>query len=506
MTCRGGGLLRFAFIENKLIPSYCLKKSVSTLPISRCKNLQLQPLNPSFSPNEELQKILIGKQLLIDEIPFTIAEIQEHYENGYVMYRKGLETNGKLTICQRCGNNDPRMFAVFPCARCQEECTYCRNCIMMGRISECTPLINWTGPNIKTKLYESPLVWTGTLSEGQQTASEKVVTAVQKNEDLLVWAVCGAGKTEVLFAGINEALSAGKRVCIATPRTDVVLELTPRLKAVFPEIPVAALYGGSEDRHLNAPLTISTTHQLLRFYKAFDTVILDEVDAFPYSVDKTLQYAVKQSRKPDSSMIYLTATPNEKWQRECRFGKRNFVTIPARYHRHPLPVPEFVWCGNWQKQLQKNRLPDNVLRWIEKRLQSNKQSLLFVPQIELMEKILPLLQKLHPDIQSVHAEDPERKEKVQAMRNQKTPILLTTTILERGVTFPNIDAAVLGSEDRIFTESALVQIAGRVGRSADYPNGTITFFHYGKTKTMVKARNQIIRMNIEARKKGLVDG
>lgn len=506
MTCIGGVLLRFAIIENKLIPSHCLATPVSTLPISSYENLQAKPFNPSFSPNKELPRILTGKQLLIDDLPFTIAEIQEHYENGYVLYRKGLEINGKLTICYRCGNNDPRMFAIFPCARCHEECTYCRSCIMMGRISACTPLISWTGPDFKTNLFDSPLVWTGTLSEGQQTASQRVVSAVKNNEDLLVWAVCGAGKTEVLFAGINEALSAGKRVCIATPRTDVVLELAPRLKAVFPEIPVASLYGGSEDRHLYAPLTISTTHQLLRFYKAFDTVILDEVDAFPYSVDKTLQYAVKQARKPHSSMIYLTATPHEKWQKECRLGKRNFVTIPARYHRHPLPVPEFVWCGSWKKHLKKNRLPDHVLRWIEKRLHSKKQSLLFVPQIELMEKILPLLQKLHPDIQSVHAEDPERKKKVQAMRNKEIPLLLTTTILERGVTFPNIDVAVLGAEDRIFTESALVQIAGRVGRSADFPNGAITFFHYGKTKAMVKARNQIVWMNIEARKMGLIDG
>jgi competence protein ComFA len=122
-----------------------------------------------------------------------------------------------------------------------------------------------------------------------------------------------------------------------------------------------------------------------------------------------------------------------------------------------------------------------------------------------MEQLLPLLKKLHPKIESVHAEDPQRKEKVQAMRNKEIPILLTTTILERGVTFPNLDVAVLGAEDRIFSESALVQIAGRVGRSSDYPSGDITFFHYGKTEAMVKARRQILHMNKEAREKGLID-
>lgn len=376
---------------------------------------------------------------------------------------------------------------------------------MMGKISECTPLISWNGPPPEQPLPANILEWDGKLSAGQQTASDRVVEAIQQNLELLVWAVCGAGKTEVLFQGIEAALSAGKRVCIATPRTDVVLELTPRLKAAFPAISVASLYGGSEDRHMYAPLTIATTHQLLRFYKAFDTVILDEVDAFPYTVDESLKHAAAQAKKAISSMIYLTATPNEKWQRECRMGKRNFTTIPARFHRHPLPVPRFAWCGNWQKQLKKDKLPSNVLKWIQTRIQSNKQTLLFFPHIPLMEKALPILRQLDPIIEAVHAEDPQRKEKVQQMRARELSVLLTTTILERGVTFPNIDVAVIGSEDAIFTESALVQIAGRAGRSSEYPTGNVTFFHYGKTNAMLKARRQIILMNREGVKKGFID-
>jgi competence protein ComFA len=84
-------------------------------------------------------------------------------------------------------------------------------------------------------------------------------------------------------------------------------------------------------------------------------------------------------------------------------------------------------------------------------------------------------------------------------------MLLTTTILERGVTFPNIDVAVVGAEDDLFSESALVQIAGRAGRSKDYPKGAVMFFHYGKTEAMFKARRQIQSMNREGVKRGLID-
>lgn len=144
---------------------------------------------------------------------------------------------------------------------------------------------------------------------GAKRASDRIAESVLQRTDCLIWAVCGAGKTEVLFAGINTALQKGLFVCIAAPRTDVVLELGPRLKNVFPSIDVAVLYGGSEDRLKLSPITISTTHQLLRYKEAFDVVILDEVDAFPYSVDPALQFAVEKARKRNSSLIYLTATP-----------------------------------------------------------------------------------------------------------------------------------------------------------------------------------------------------
>lgn len=83
------------------------------------------------------------------------------------------------------------------------------------------------------------------------------------------------------------------------------------MKEVFPNINVAALYGGSLDREKDAALVVATTHQLLRYYRAFHVMIVDEIDAFPYHADQMLQYAVKQAMKEKAACIYLTATPDE---------------------------------------------------------------------------------------------------------------------------------------------------------------------------------------------------
>jgi competence protein ComFA len=355
-------MMRFAIIQGKLLPKVLLSSAADTFPISQIEIPPQPAINDRFLFNKTLQSMLAGKQLLLEDLPFPIQEIQSHYENGFLIFRKGIVIENNKPQCVRCGNQEGHLFSSYPCARCGESCVYCRKCIMMGRVSACSPLVSWTGPeptsggkveaetkddsnqqqkreieqilstirgdmdsdeddvkvqhsslsltesiNLPTKNSTQPdslLDWNGSLSSGQQHASDRVVAATRGSESLLVWAVCGAGKTEVLFQGINAALLEGKRVCIATPRTDVVLELAPRLQRVFPSIQVAVLYGGSKDRHLYAPLTIATTHQLLRFYHAFDTIVVDEVDAFPFSAEETLQYAVEQSRKPTSAMIF----------------------------------------------------------------------------------------------------------------------------------------------------------------------------------------------------------
>jgi competence protein ComFA len=498
---KGGLHLRFKLQNNHLVPEHLLKNdSVKLQKISNIVLPPLAPVNLKYRYSIELQTFLAGRALLLDELPFKLEIIHDHYTNGYLTYEKGIENHD----CRRCGNTKKHLFASFRCSRCKESCTYCRNCIMMGRVSECTPLLTWVGPTPSAD-SQPAFDWRGTLSQAQQEASDRVVDSVHNKDDLLIWAVCGAGKTEVLFEGIYEALQQNKRVCIAAPRTDVILELSPRLKKVFPETTISTLYGGSEDRHNYGQLVLSTTHQLYRYQHAFDLMIIDEVDAFPYSYDSSLQFAVNKARGQESTVVRLTATPDTKTQRICSSGKQHHIRIPARYHRHPIPSPRFAWCGNWKRAFEKNRIPAPLKKWTIQRLHKSKQALIFFPSVQAMEKALPLFQELNPEIKSVHAEDPRRKEKVQNLRNNETPILLTTTILERGVTIPDIDVAVLGAEEQIFTESALVQIAGRAGRSADFPKGDVVYFHYGRTREMINAIMHIFMMNREARKRGLID-
>ncbi|MEY2302189.1 ATP-dependent helicase ComFA [Bacillus tropicus] len=449
--------------------------------------------------------MLAGKQLLLEELSSDLRrEISNLKETGEIVCVQGVIKKAYKYICQRCGNIEQRLFASFLCKRCGKACVYCRKCITMGRVSECTVLVR--GIHERNGDRElNPLQWNGTLSIGQELAAQGVIEAIKQKKSFFIWAVCGAGKTEMLFYGIEEALQKGERVCIATPRTDVVLELAPRLQEVFPRITVAALYGGSVDHEKDAALVVATTHQLLRYYRAFHVMIVDEIDAFPYHADQMLQYAVRQAMKEKAARIYLTATPDEKWKRNFRRGKQKGIIVSGRYHRHPLPVPLFSWCGNWKKSLHHKKIPRVLLQWLKMNLNKKYPIFLFVPHVRYVEEMSLLLKGLDNRIDGVHAEDSMRKEKVAAFRKGEIPLLVTTTILERGVTVKNLQAAVLGAEEEIFSESALVQIAGRAGRSFEEPYGEVVYFHYGKTESMVRAKKHIQSMNKNAKEQGLID-
>ncbi|SFQ24535.1 DEAD/DEAH box helicase family protein [Salibacterium halotolerans] len=273
-----------------------------------------------------------GKELLQEEMDIDSRTLNELLITGWIQARPGLLPRKTGYRCRRCGNSRRNRFGVVSCARCGRDCAYCRHCVQMGRICACSILYSWTATPVYSKAEEPVLQWQGTLSPGQQRASRAVVQAVENKSELLVWAVCGAGKTEVLFEGIARALDLGSRILIAAPRTDVVLELAPRLQAAFPNVAAAALYGSSEDKQKPAQLILSTTHQAMRFTDAFDTVIIDEVDAFPYSADESLVYAVTKAARPDAALIRLTATPPSSLKRQVTKKQLPCVRIPRRYH------------------------------------------------------------------------------------------------------------------------------------------------------------------------------
>ena len=374
--------------------------------------------------------------------------------------------------CYRCNHVTAKSLGALP----QGE-FYCPHCINLGRVSTLNKFYHVPEPNQFT-VTEPVLTWKGKLSPLQQQASEKISRGMADHVQQLLWAVTGAGKTEMMFAGIAAAIERGERIGIASPRVDVCLELFPRLKAAFANCDIALLHGRQELPYHYAQLTICTTHQLLRFYHAFDNLIIDEVDAFPYAANASLLYATKQAIKENGGCLYLTATPGDALLREIKSKRLVVNYLPLRYHGHLLPQIKVRLAFGWRRRLERQQLPPQVIQQLQETLREGHRFLLFIPHIADLALVEAALRHSFTTFRfaTVHASDPERLEKVQKMRDGDYDFLVTTSILERGVTFPEIDVYVLGADDPVFSSSALVQIAGRAGRAQSRPTGRVIFW------------------------------
>ncbi|OAB35527.1 DEAD/DEAH box helicase [Paenibacillus macquariensis] len=333
---------------------------------------------------------------------------------------------------------------------------------------------------------------------------KRYVSMPSTPDRFLLWAVTGAGKTEMIFPLLASILEARGRVLVATPRRDVVFELAPRLARAFPDERIVTLYGGSEERWRPGTMTLATTHQLMRFYQNFDLVIIDEIDAFPFHNDPMLAYAAQNACKPDGKFVYLSATPPHQLQREASRGILPHAKVPVRFHGHPLPVPRRHDMKSVAHCLQQRRIPLKLLHNLERSIKRGAQLFVFVSRIRHIEPFVALLRRYIPGIriEGTSSVDPKRSEKVVAFRDTQIRLLITTTILERGVTVPRSDVFILDADSGLFDEASLIQMAGRAGRSKDDPAGNVFLASAHWTSSQKGAISQIKKMNRIAQKGG----
>lgn len=353
-------------------------------------------------------------------------------------------------FCERCGCTDPKYFVWF------QEKPQCRRCIQyQGQEGDVT-----LGPvDIEEYL-------TFSLTPKQKQVSQEIYETSLKG-DVLVHAVCGAGKSELIIQTLSNVLSSNQTIGITVARRQVVLELAKRYQAIYPNIVVTPVCEGYTTQ-LSGNLIICTSHQLYRFHKYFDYLVIDEPDAFPFVSDDVLQGFAKQATK--GVTIYLTATPSTALQ------KLNTIQLFRRPHGLDLPVP----------MLHKIPLLLQVIKLKQWLNENTLPKLIFVPTKKLGNTLSSILK-----IPFAYAGKEDLDQLLKSFKENKYNHLLCTTVLERGLTFENVQVAVLEAHHPVFTEATLIQIAGRVGRSARYPSGEVHFYLREKSEAIKQCVHHI---------------
>lgn len=350
--------------------------------------------------------------------------------------------------CPNCGESDKEMFFRGTCRRC----------------------IGFSKVELEQhELPVDPITFDLTLTSAQKEISKGLCQAVLEG-DVFIDAVCGAGKTEICLEMVKSALYSGKRVGWAIPRREVVLELTIRLQDYFSNFKVTPVCQGYTEV-LDGDIIVCTTHQLFRYPSFFDILILDEPDAFPFSGNAFLQRIMKKSVK--GSIVYLSAT--------FEIDDVTTLSLPIRPSYKLLPVP---------KILKTRFLHLNLLALISK--YRKEHCLIFVPTIDYACKLSRILR-----IPYLTSSTPNKEELITNFKN-KRDMLITTNVLERGVTFIDCFVFVMHAEHRVYDEGSLIQIAGRAMRGMNPQKGGVWFLCSEQSLAIGKCMQRILKANEDA--------
>ena len=370
--------------------------------------------------------------------------------------------------CKRCGNTDPSYFYNG------SKGIYCRKCVRFKRIlldEEQEELLYDIDSN--TSDYELSFE----LTKYQKEASNDICRYIENGYDVLLNSVCGAGKTELVVECIKSYIERGLKVCYAISRKEVVIELTNRYRSIFNKAKVCSVYGGHHDE-LTGDFIVCTTHQLFRYYKTFDLLILDEVDAFPLNNNEPLMNIAINSCK--GRIIYSTATLNTFILKYIKKREYREVNLYVRPSLKPLIVPRIKYMPNLMSYLYLYKILKN----------SDKQWLVFVSSKKKSEWLYLIFKKLL-NATYVYSDLDKRRKNINDYKTKKKQIIFTTTVLERGITIKDVNVVILYDRKGAFSKESLIQMCGRVGRNIDNPYGDLYIITSSLDKNVIRCKKEI---------------
>lgn len=311
--------------------------------------------------------------------------------------------------------------------------------------------------------------------------------------DRLICGDVGYGKTEVALRAAFKAVMDGKQVAILVPTTilaqqhyntfverlgpfPVKVEMLSRFRTPAQQKRITeGLRAGQVD-------IIIGTHRLLSddvSFKDLGLVIVDEEQRFGVAHKERL----KQWRT-EVDVLTLTATPIPRTLHMALTGVRD-ISIIDTAPADRLPVQTYVG------EADDARLRRAILRELER----GGQIFFVHNRVQSIHIVRRRLEKLVPEARVVvgHGQMSERQlEKIMLdFAECKIDILLSTTIIESGLDFPNANTLIVDRAEQ-FGLAQLYQLRGRVGRGT---RQAFAYFFHSPWRTLTadaRARLEVI--------------
>jgi primosomal protein N' (replication factor Y) len=222
----------------------------------------------------------------------------------------------------------------------------------------------------------------------QENALKKIQNKIEKGEHhiFLLCGVTGSGKTEVYMRSAMEVLKKGKKVIVMVPEITLTFQILERFQKFFGNR-IALLHSGLTARERyrewmkvrsgEIDIVIGARSAVFAPLKDTGLIIVDEEHDSAYKQNENPRYngrdiAIVRGKLCDAVAILGSATPSVESFYNCRIGKYEYVSLPERIDKKPLPTVEVVNIKGGK--IISDRLKDEI----SKRIMRKEQTLLFL--------------------------------------------------------------------------------------------------------------------------------
>ena len=283
----------------------------------------------------------------------------------------------------------------------------------------------------------------------------------------------GSGKTIVALLSAYNVVKAGFQVAVMAPTEILAKQHYDLAKKIFEsKIKIEILSSKSEYRdkkniqkkiEKNEIDIIFGTHAIFQkkiIYKKLGLIVIDEQHKFGVNQRKKLS----DKGGDNCDVLLMSATPIPRTLTMTIYGDMDLSIIREK----PKSRKEVKTYSKLENKI------DDIIEFIKKEINNGNQIFWVCPLIEESKKIdhsssikkYEFLKKKFPNqVALLHGktEIDEKNKILDNFLNQKYKILVSTTIIEVGIDFPNANVIIIENANK-FGLSQLHQLRGRVGR------------------------------------------
>ena len=314
-----------------------------------------------------------------------------------------------------------------------------------------------------------------TLTNEQNDALHDINNDLKNKDKMfrLLQGDVGSGKTIVALLSAVNVINSGYQVCFMAPTEILARQHYNLAKSIFPKNQELFLLTGATDSKNKKKIIneiknkknniVFGTHALFQkkiIFKKLGYIVIDEQHKFGVKQRKKL--SDKGGKNCD--ILLMSATPIPRTLIMSIYGDMD-VSLIKKKPNSRLPI---VTYSKLDEKM------DEVIQYVKKEINLNNQVFWVCPlideskkvdQVSAIQKYNFLKKKFPNDVELLHGKvDVLEKEIIlKKFLNKEFKILVSTTVIEVGIDFPNANLIIIENANK-FGLSQLHQLRGRVGR------------------------------------------